>query len=82
MNVSLQKPIVTSLAVLFESQATAPSPVTYVWGVNMESRTFRHSTGAWKWVPGEAIKQVSMGADGSLWALTQIINRRSVRNWL
>jgi virginiamycin B lyase len=75
---SFGKLLMFSTVVMLASQAAAQS-VTYRWGVNMNNQTFRRGGGAWEYLPGPAMKQVSIGADGIVWGLENSLN--NVRRW-
>jgi hypothetical protein len=72
------KLLMFSVAVMFGSQAAAQS-VTYRWGVNMNNHTFRRGAGGWEYLPGPAMRQVSIGEDGTVWGLETTLN--NVRRW-
>jgi virginiamycin B lyase len=75
---SFRKLLMFSVAVMLASQAAAQS-VTYRWGVNVNNQTFRRGAGGWEYLPGPAMTQVSIGADGTVWGLENTLN--NVRRW-
>lgn len=67
---TVQKTLIVLMAVLGASHAAAQTPVTYLWGVDAANQVSRRGSAGWENVAGPAIKQVSFGVDGTVWALT------------